>query len=100
MIRILIYHASIFTIAITAIGAVVHPRVQTGIIGSLVLMLLAVFTVAALEYDDPANWRFGQFASAAVLCLWLVGRFWWRRSRVKRRLRQVICERCPLHEDA
>lgn len=99
MIRMLIYDASIFMIAITAIGAVVHPRVQTGIIGSIVLMLLAVFTVAALEYTEPANWRLGQFCSAAALCVWLVARFWWRRSRVKRRLREVLCGSCPLHEE-
>lgn len=96
--RELIYEGAIYIIALTAIGAILHPRVHTGIIGSTALGGVAVFMVMGIEYE-VGNWRLGQVVSTAALCLWIAARFWWHRSRIKRRLRQVVCERCPLHED-
>lgn len=97
MMRTLVYDAALVIIAATAIGAVLHPRVQTGILGSIALAGIAVFTVAGVEYE-PANWRLGQVLAAAALCLWLVCRFWWRRAKMRKRLLR-LCNACPLHED-
>lgn len=98
MIREFIYDASLVIVIATAAGAVAHPRVHTGIVGGLALLALSAFTLAAFDYE-VSNWRLGQVVAGATLCVWLIARFWWQRAKMRRRLLQVICERCPLHRE-
>lgn len=94
----LVYYAAISVVIGTCVGAVLHPRVHTGAVGSAALAGVALFTVAAFDYE-VSNWRMGQVVCAATFCVAIVVRFWWRRAKLKRRLIQVVCDACPLHED-
>lgn len=98
MIRALLYDGALAVIVGTCVGAVLHPRVHTGIVGGVALALLAVFTVGGYEYE-ATNVRLGHALAGAAFCLWAVVGFWWRRAKMKRRLSQVVCDACPLHED-
>lgn len=96
--REILYDGALAIVIGTCLGCVLHPRVHTGIVGGVTLALLAVFTTGAYEYE-ATNVRLGQALAGAMLCLWLVVGFWWRRAKIKRRLREVVCDACPLHED-
>lgn len=95
--REILYDVSLAIIIVTAVCAVAHPRVHTGIFGGAALSILAGFSFAGFEYD-VANWRLGQTVAGAVWCLCLVGRWWRKQATLRQRLIQV-CHACPLHED-
>lgn len=93
----LVYYAALSIVIGTCVGAVLHPRVHTGAVGSAALAGIALFTLAAFDYE-PNNWRMGQMLCAAAFCVSLVARFWWRRAKMKQRLLR-LCNACPLHEE-
>lgn len=83
-----LYHASLAVICATALWLALDPRIPSGIVGTLALGGVAVFSLAAAE-GDPPNWLVGQTASLAVGCLWGATRVLWRRRCIRRRLDQV-----------
>ena len=60
----------------------------TGIVGSVFLGGVAVFSVAAGE-GDPPNWLVGQTGSLAGLCVWGASRVAWRRRCIRRGLERL-----------
>lgn len=84
----LLYHVSLGIICITALWLALDPRIPTGIVGSLAVGGVAVFSLAATE-GDPPNWLVGQTASLAGLCLCLATRVLWRRRCMRKRLDDV-----------
>lgn len=84
----LLYHVSLGIICITALWLALDPRIPTGIVGSLAVGGVAVFSLAATE-GDPPNWLVGQMASLAGLCLWGATRVLWRRRCMRRLLDRV-----------
>ena len=82
----LLYLCSLVIIATSALWLALDPKIPTGIIGSICLGGVAVFSVAAGE-GDPPNWLVGQTGSLAGLCVWGASRVWWRRRCIRRRLR-------------
>lgn len=84
----ILYHVSLTVICITAVWLALDQRIPTGIVGSLAIGGVAVFSLAATE-GDPPNWLVGQMASLSALCLWLATRVLWRRRSMRKRLYQV-----------
>jgi hypothetical protein len=84
----LLYHVSLGVICLTALWLALDPRIPTGIVGSLAVGGVAVFSLAATE-GDPPNWLVGQMASIAGLCLWLATRVLWRRRAMRKQLDDV-----------
>ena len=80
-----LYWTSLIVIASTALWMALDQRIPTGIVGSICLGGVAVFSVAAGE-GDPPNWLVGQMASLAGFCVWGVTRVCWKRMRIMRRL--------------
>jgi hypothetical protein len=74
----LLYLTSLVIISTSALWLALDPKIPTGIIGSICLGGVAVFSVAAGE-GDPPNWLVGQTGSLAGLCVWGASRVWWRR---------------------
>jgi len=95
--REILYDASLIVVIVTAVGAVLHPRVHTGIFGGTALSVFALFSFAGFEYE-ATNWRLGQQLAAAAWCLFMVGRWYKRRATLRQRLIQV-CHACPLREE-
>lgn len=84
----LLYHVSLGIICITALWLALDPRIPSGIVGTLCIGGVAVFSLAATE-GDPPNWLVGQMASLAGGCLWGVTRVLWRRRCIRRGLDKV-----------
>lgn len=83
-----LYWTSLIIIATSALWLALDPKIPTGIIGSICLGGVAVFSVAAGE-GDPPNWLVGQTGSLAGLCVWGASRVWWRRLGLRRVFRGV-----------
>ncbi len=95
--RDMLYQASLVILIVTAVGAIAHPRVHTGIFGGSALTGFVLFSFAGFEWE-VSNWRLGQTVAAAAWCVCLVARWAHKRATLRQRLIQV-CHACPLHEE-
>ena len=70
---LLVYWIALAVIIGSAVLALLHPRTQTGVIGSFLLGGIAMFALSG--YDQPApNWLVGLVACEAALCLYVGAR--------------------------
>ena len=70
---LLVYWIALAVIIGSAVLALLHPRTQTGVIGSFLLGGIAMFALSG--YDQPApNWLVGLVACEAGLCLYVLAR--------------------------
>lgn len=73
-----IYLLSAGIVLLLALAAVLHPDIQTGVVGTLALGSAMLCGLAGLA-EEPPRWVVGATASMAVGGLWAAWR--WRRGR-------------------
>lgn len=70
---LVVYWLSLAVIIGSAVLALLHPRTETGVIGSFLLGGIAMFALTG--YDQPApNWLVGLVACQAGLCVYVAAR--------------------------
>lgn len=70
---LLVYWIALAVIIGSAVLLLLHPRTQTGIVGSFLLGGVAMFSL--IGYDQPApNWLVGLVACEAALCVYIGAR--------------------------
>lgn len=70
---LVVYWLSLAVLIGAAVLTLLHPRTQTGVIGSFLLGGIAMFALSG--YDQPApNWLVGLVACEAALCVYVGAR--------------------------
>lgn len=70
---LVVYWLSLGVLIGAAVLVLLHPRTETGVIGSFLLGGIAMFALTG--YDQPApNWLVGLVACEAGLCLYVLAR--------------------------
>ena len=76
-----LYGLALGVMIVLAFGAVLHPRVPTGIVGTALLGGIVLCELAAVErYGETPNWRALLTILEAGLAAWMAFR-WYRRRR-------------------
>lgn len=70
---LVVYWLSLAVLIGAAVLVLLHPRTQTGVVGSFLLGGVAMFALSG--YDQPApNWLVGLVACQAGLCVYVAAR--------------------------
>lgn len=74
------YGLSIGVIILIAFGAILHPEVPTGILGTLLLGSIVAAELASIErYGETPNWRAMLTITEAFLASYVAVKWYWNR---------------------